>query len=165
MSDFRIDEIGKLNDFATMIATLMGVYFGADPSNQGGTSPSSQGGTSGSQGQLIDDVLIPDPNKLLPNIGQLSESADISQFGDAIDLFDSYNKARRALVGNPGEYLASPTSSSLAAFYDGLNHLYGTAITLYKNYGKAGNDDEFSAEQVRAMLDAPPSTQQPPPAS
>jgi len=165
MSDFHIDDIDKLNDFASMIARLMEHWFGVDPTGQGtggGQGGSGQGGSGqGGPGQLLDDTLMPAPGKFLPNMGQLGGNGDISQFSDAIDLYGSYDDARRALVGNPGEFLTSPTSSSLAAFYDGLNHLYATAVAIYKNYDTAKNDDKLSADQVGAMLNAPPSQQTP----
>ena len=159
MSDFQIDDIGNLNDFASMIARLMAHWFGVDPSGQGGSG--SGGSGSGGSAQLLDDTLMPPPGKLLPNMGQLKANGDISQFSDAIDLYGSYDDARRALVGNPGEFLTSPTSSSLAAFYDGLSHLYATAVAIYKNYDAAKNDDKLSADQISAMLNAPPSQQTP----
>lgn len=169
MSDFHIDDINKLNDFASMIARLMEHWFGVDPTSQsgapggGGQGGSGSGGAGpGGAGQLLDDALMPAPGKLLPNMGQLKANGDISQFGDAIDLYGSYDDARRALVGDPGQFLTSPTSSSLAAFYDGLNHLYGTAIAIFQNYDAAKNDDKLSADQIKAMLDASPSQQTPP---
>ena len=168
MSDFHIDDINKLNDFASMIARLMEHWFGVNPTSQSSTGQGgAPGGTPGGSGQsgtgqLLDDALMPAPGKLLPNMGQLKDNGDISQFGDAIDLYGSYDDARRALVGDPGQFLTSPTSSSLAAFYDGLNHLYGTAIAIFQNYDAAKNDDKLSADQIKAMLNAPPSQQTPP---
>lgn len=152
MSDFRIDNINKLNDFASMIARLMEHWFGVGPSGQGTAT-----------GALLDDALMPAPGKFLPNMGQLkNNNSDISQFSDAIDLYGSYDDARSALLGNPGEFLTSPTSSSLAAFYAGLSHLYATSVAIFKNYDAAKNDDRLSADQIQAMLDAPPSQQTPP---
>jgi hypothetical protein len=169
MSDFHIDDIGKLNDFASMIARLMEHWFGVDPASQGsapggaGQSSSGPSGSgSGAAGQLLDDALMPSPGKFLPNMGQLTAKGDISQFSDAIDLYGSYDDARRALVGDPGEFMTSPTSSSLAAFCDGLSHLYGTAIAIYQNYDAASNDDKLSADQIAALLNAPPAQQTPP---
>lgn len=156
MSDFKINDINKLQDFANMIGTVLEYWFSISQSSgsSGGSSPTSPTGPAGGC-RALDSVLVPDPNKLLPNMGQLKASGDLSQFYDAIDLYRSYNDARRALVGDPGELL-SPTSSSLAAFVDGLMHLQATAVAIYQNYDAASQDDKLGIDQVSALLNAPP---------
>lgn len=114
-------------------------------------------GVTGAAG-VVPASLHPDPAYLNPDIGQR-----LSSFHDAVNLYSSYDLYRGQLVGDPshlGSAAADPTVSSLAAFVDGLRHLSATAKAIHDNYQKAGNEDQFGADQVKALLDAgPPGTQ------
>lgn len=148
MSDFKIDDIANLKDFATIVDELVSYWFTAD----------AAGGC-----RAVPDVLVPDRNTLKPDIGQVAKSGnDFNQFHDAVDLYRSYDNSRRTLVGDPGQLQTDPTSSSMAAFVDGLNHLKATALAIYQNYDASLHDDKLSVDQISAMLNAPPA--QAPPA-
>jgi hypothetical protein len=140
MSDFKIDNIGKLQDFSNLIHDLIAYWF----------TPDSAGGC-----RALPDVLVPDPNTLSPNMGQLTKTGDFSAFYDAVDLYRSYDDSRRGVVGDPGQFSSAPASSSLAAFVDGLNHLEATALAIYQNYDAARQDDKLSVDQITAQLNAP----------
>ena len=148
MSDFQIDDINNLQYFATMIQDLVQHWFSLHADGSCLALPAA---------------LVPDPNTMFPNMAQVGSSGGFSGFHDAEDLYRSYNDSRRALVGDPGQLTSASTSSSLASFIDGLNHLQTTALAIFHNYDAASKDDKLSADQVAAQLNAPAS--QPAPAA
>ena len=140
MSDFKIDDINKLKHFADQMDELIGNWFTVDKA----------GGCA-----ALSDLLVPDPLAFKPNMGQLDKSGKLNEFTDGVQLYGSYNDARRDLVGDPGEFTSDPTSSSLAAFIDGLKHLSATVLSIYQNYDSANSDDKLSVDQIKTMLNSP----------
>ena len=146
MSDFQIDDINNLQSFATMITDIVQHWFLLS--------------TDGSC-RALPAALVPDPNTMFPNMAQVGTAGGFSGFHDAEDLYRSYNDSRRALVGDPGQLTSAPTSSSLASFIDGLNHLQTTALAIFHNYDAASKEDKLSANDVATQLNAPASQSAP----
>jgi hypothetical protein len=141
MSDFTIDDINNLQRFAENIDEVLALWY----------EPDSAGGCP-----AVPDVLVPEPSAKSPNMGQQPLSGSgFSGFTDATQLFLSYDDARRALVGDPGEFATVPTSSALAAFVDGLKHLSAVAKAIYQNYDSANSQEKLSIDQINAQLNTP----------
>lgn len=140
MSDFKIDDINNLLNFANQMDDLISYWFTVD----------KVGGCA-----ALPDQLVPEPAALKPNMAQQNSSGRLSGFTDAEKLYLSYNDARRELVGNPAEFGSDPGSSSFAAFVDGLKHLSATVRSIYQNYDTANKDDKLSVDQIKTMLNSP----------
>lgn len=140
MSDFKIDDINNLQSFADQMDELISYWFGVDKA----------GGCA-----ALPDQLVPEPQALMPNMGQQNSAGRLSGFTDGEQLYMSYNEARRELVGNPGEFNADPGSSAFAAFVDGLKHLSATVRSIYQNYDTVNKDDKLSVEAIKTMLNSP----------
>jgi hypothetical protein len=132
MSDIQVD-IANLQQFVWMIDQLISSF-----------------GVTGNNA-VVPPTLLPDPTFHHPDIGQRQK-----KFNDAVDLYSSYEFYRSQLAGDPRQFASDPTSSSVAAFLSGLQHLSATAKDIYLNYQKANNEDQFSADQVKAELNAAP---------
>ena len=140
MSDFKIDDINNLQNFADQMDDLLSYWFAVDKA----------GGCA-----ALPDQLVPEPQALKPNMGQQDSSGRLSGFTDGEQLYLSYNDARRELVGDPGEFGGNPASSSLAAFVDGLKHLSATVRSIYQNYDSVNSDDKLSVDAIKTMLNSP----------
>src|SRR5271165_4618382 len=138
MSGIQVDT-NELRWFASMVDDLVKRFTGAD-----GVTP------------VVPVHLHPDAN---PDIGQR-----MSTFYDAVDLYTSYDNYRSLFMGDPSQLkdpVTDPRASSLAAFVSGLQHLRDTATAIADNYDEAGREDQFSAGQVKTLLNADPSTTPP----